>query len=72
MAKMLEIYCTKALGEYAELGFAAHEDDHFLVVEHYGQEIARYNATTVSFDEVLKDCHQHYNEDILLGHALEG
>jgi hypothetical protein len=19
-----------------------------------------------------KDCHQHYNEDVLLGHALEG
>jgi uncharacterized protein YozE (UPF0346 family) len=73
MAKLAEEYCTKALGEYAELGFTAHEDDdHFLVVCHYGEEIARYNATTVKFDEVLKDCHQHYNEDVLLGHALEG
>jgi len=73
MAKMLEDYCTKALGEYADMGFTAHEDgDHFLVVEHYGQEIGRYNATKVSFDEVRKDCHQHYNEDVLLGHALEG
>jgi hypothetical protein len=73
MAKMLESYCTKALGEWVDYGFTAHEDgDHFLVVEHYGQEIGRYNATTVSFDEVLKDCHQHYNEDVLLGHALEG
>jgi len=62
MAKMLESYCTKALGEWADYGFTAHEDgDHFLVVEHYGQEIGRYNATTVSFDEVRKDCCQHYN-----------
>ena len=73
MSKLAQGICTAALGEYADKGFTAHEDgDHFLILEHYGVEIARYNASKVEPSEVLKDCCQHYNEDVLLGHALEG
>lgn len=73
MAKLAQAICTAALGEYKDKGFTAYEDgDHFLVIEHYGEEIARFNATKVELEEIKKVCHQHYNEDILLGHALEG
>ena len=68
MSRLAEGICTAALGEYKDKGFTAHEtDDHLLVIEHYGKEIARYNVTKVELEEVKQDCHQHYNEDILLG-----
>lgn len=68
MSRLAEAICTAGLGKYKDLGFTAYEDDdHFLVIEHHGKEIARYNVTKVELEEVQQDCHQHYNEDILLG-----
>lgn len=73
MARLAEQLCTASLGEYKDKGFAAYEmDDHFLVIEHHGKVIARFFSSTATIEEIQKACHQHYNEDILLGHALEG
>lgn len=67
MARMTEETCTHALGSYKDKGFSAYEsDDHTLVIEHYGETIARLNATKATIDEIQHVCHQHLNEDILL------
>lgn len=65
---MTEEICTHALGGYKKHGFIAYEtDDHTLVIEHYGEVIARLNATKTTIAELQQVCHQHLNEDILLG-----
>lgn len=72
MAKMLEEYCTRMLGEYAKQGFTAHEDDdHFLVVEHYGEEIARFNANKITITKMQLACHQHLNKDVVAGELAQ-
>jgi len=68
MSRLAEKICTAALGEYKDKGFKAYEeDDHFLAIEHYGEVIAHFFSATATIEEIQKACHQHLNEDILLG-----
>lgn len=65
MSKLAEQVCTASLGEYRDMGFRAYEaDDHILVLEHDGDLIARFNATSVTVETLQSTCHQHLNEDI--------
>jgi len=66
MVRLAKDYCTKALGEYKDLGFIAYEaDDHTLIIEHFSEVIARFNAHAATIENIQRACHQHYNEDIV-------
>jgi len=68
MPRLAEGICTSALGEYKNKGFKAYEeDDHFLALEHNGEVFAHFFSSTATIVAIQQACHQHLNEDILLG-----
>ncbi len=65
MSRLAEAVCTAGLGEYKEMRFRAYEqDDHILILEHEGQIIGEFNATSTTIEVLQATCHQHLNEDI--------
>ena len=58
----LEQLLTDSLGDYKNIGYRRYEadSDHLIILEHKGEEVAKFSATGATPMAILEECHRHF------------